>query len=161
MLCEILVYSKVVCAQLLSHVWDPMDCGLPGSSVHEIFQARILEWVAISSCRGSSWPRDWTRVSCIGRQILYYWATWETRAMIVIEIASINVGSLQKLLDVEHPMGKAKWPHFEMVQRSSWEKHGDLTIWPFDLGQTKKTLFEVIYFTDSCQQQVKLKMICL
>ena len=54
MLCEILVYSKVVCAQLLSHVWDPMDCGLPGSSVHEIFQARILEWVAISSCRGSS-----------------------------------------------------------------------------------------------------------
>ena len=70
MLCEILVYSKVVCAQLLSHVWDPMDCGLPGSSVHEIFQARILEWVAISSCRGSSWVRDLTHASCIGRQII-------------------------------------------------------------------------------------------
>ena len=36
----------------------------PGSSVHGIFQARILEWVAISFSRGSSWPRDWTRVSC-------------------------------------------------------------------------------------------------
>ena len=43
----------------------PLDCSLPGSSVYVIVQARILEWVAISSCRGSSWPRDWTRVSCI------------------------------------------------------------------------------------------------
>ena len=42
-----------------------------------IYQARILEWVAISSFRGSSQPRDWTPVSCIGRQILYHWATWE------------------------------------------------------------------------------------
>ena len=59
---------------------NPMDCSTPGSSVPGIFQARILEWVAISSSRGSSSPRDWTRVSCgscIGRQILYHWATWE------------------------------------------------------------------------------------
>ena len=57
-----------------------MDCGPPGSSVHGVFQARILEWVAISSSRGSSWPRDQTHVSCIsciGRQILYHGATWE------------------------------------------------------------------------------------
>ena len=40
-------------------------CSLSGSSVHEIFQARILEWVAISFPRGSSWPRDWTRISCL------------------------------------------------------------------------------------------------
>ena len=39
---------------------DPTDCGLPGSSVHEILQARILEWVGISSSRGSSWLRDQT-----------------------------------------------------------------------------------------------------
>ena len=37
---------------------DPMDCSLPGSSVHEVSQARILEWVAISISRGSSWPRE-------------------------------------------------------------------------------------------------------
>ena len=42
---------------------DPMDYSLPVFSVHGIFQARILEWVAISSSRGSSWPRDRTRVS--------------------------------------------------------------------------------------------------
>ena len=46
--------------------------------IHGISQARILEWVVISFSRGSSWPRDWTYVSCIGRQILYHWATWET-----------------------------------------------------------------------------------
>ena len=49
----------------------PMDCSLPVSSVHGILQARILEWVAIRFSRGSSWPRDWTRVcvSWIGRQV--------------------------------------------------------------------------------------------
>ena len=44
---------------------DPMDCCPPGSSVHGILQARILEWVAIPFSRGSSQPRDWTWVSCI------------------------------------------------------------------------------------------------
>ena len=54
---------------------DPMDFSPPGSFVHEILQARILEWVAISSSRGSSQPRDQTHfscVSCIGKQILYH-----------------------------------------------------------------------------------------
>ena len=55
-----------------------MDCSLPGSSVHGISQSRILEWVAVSSSRGSSRPRDRTHISCIGRQILYPWTTWET-----------------------------------------------------------------------------------
>ena len=56
---------------------NPMDCSPPDSSVHKIFQARILEWVAISSSGGSSQPRDWTCTSCIGRRILYHWATRE------------------------------------------------------------------------------------
>ena len=59
---------------------DPMDCSPPGSSVHGILQARTLEWVAISSSRGFSRPRGRTHVSwgsCIGRRILYHWASWE------------------------------------------------------------------------------------
>ena len=59
---------------------DPVDCSPPGSPVHGISQARILEWVVISYFRGSSQPRDPTHVSCIsciGRQILYHCATWE------------------------------------------------------------------------------------
>ena len=50
---------------------DPMDCSPPSSSVHEILQARILEWVAMPSSRGSSQSRDRTQVPCINRQILY------------------------------------------------------------------------------------------
>ena len=57
-------------------LYSPMDCILPGSSVHAISQARVLQSVAISSCR-SSQPRDQTCVSCTGRQILYRWAIWE------------------------------------------------------------------------------------
>ena len=51
---------------------DPMDGSLPGSSVHGIFQARILEWVAISSSRGSSCISYISYVSCIGRQVFYH-----------------------------------------------------------------------------------------
>ena len=57
-----------------------MDCSLPGSSAHGIFQVRGLELGAIAFSRGSSWLRDWTCVSCvscIGKQIPYHWATWE------------------------------------------------------------------------------------
>ena len=59
-----------------------MDYSLPGSSLHGILLARILEWVDISSSRESSRPRNWTHIfygSCIGRQILYHWATWEAQ----------------------------------------------------------------------------------
>ena len=52
---------KVLVAQLCPTLCNPMNCGLPGSSVHGILQARILEWVAISFPRGSSLPRDLTR----------------------------------------------------------------------------------------------------
>ena len=58
---------------------DPMDCSPSGSFVHRILQAKILEWVAIPFSRESSWPRDQTHVSCIGRWILYCWATREAQ----------------------------------------------------------------------------------
>ena len=56
---------KLWVAQWCPTLCDPMDCNLPGSSVHGILQARVLEWVAISFSRTSSEPRDWIRVSCI------------------------------------------------------------------------------------------------
>ena len=62
-----------------------MNCSPLGFSVHEISQARVLEWVAISFSRGSSWHRDWTHTSCIfciGRPTLYHWVTvfiWKQR----------------------------------------------------------------------------------
>ena len=56
---------------------DPMDCSLSGSSVHGILQARILEWVAISFSRGSSWPRDRTWVSSTANRLSIIWAIRE------------------------------------------------------------------------------------
>ena len=57
--------GKVKVIQACLTVCHPMDCNLPGSSVHGILQARILEWVAVSFSRGSSRPRDRTQVSSI------------------------------------------------------------------------------------------------
>ena len=65
----------------LSLVWlfcNPMDYRLQVSSVHGISQGRILEWVAFSISRGSFPPKERTRVSCIGRLILYHWVIWES-----------------------------------------------------------------------------------
>ena len=79
------VHLAVVVVELLSRVQllrDPMDCSPPGSSVHGILQARVLEWIAISFSKGSSCPRDRTCASCVsctGRQILYHCATWEAQ----------------------------------------------------------------------------------
>ena len=78
-------------AQLCLTLCDPMDCSPPVSSVCWIFHARILEWVAISICRGSSWPgiepaslvspACISCVSCIERQILYHCATWKANLL--------------------------------------------------------------------------------
>ena len=56
---------------------NPLDSSLPGSSVHGVFQARVLEWGVLFFSRGSSQTRDWTCTSCTGWWILYCWATWE------------------------------------------------------------------------------------
>ena len=78
---DVLLSLKTVCAQSCPTLCDPMDCSLPGSSDRGIFQARILEWIAVSFCRGSSQPRDQTCISCIGRQILYHRATGEATSL--------------------------------------------------------------------------------
>ena len=74
--------GEVLCSTLC----NPMDCSLPVSSVYGIFQARILEWVAISFSRGSSQPRDQTWVSHIAGRCFTVWATRE---------AHLKVGGLK------------------------------------------------------------------
>ena len=72
--------TRLVTVYSLSHVQlfcDPMDCNPPGSSVHEISQARILEWVATFSSRGFSQPRDRSWVSYIDIWVLHHLATRE------------------------------------------------------------------------------------
>ena len=83
--------KSIMCAQSVRRVQlcDLMDCIPPESSVHGVLQARILEWVMISYSTRSSWPRDWTHISCIGRQILYHFAT--------SEVIKISYTSIKKL----------------------------------------------------------------
>ena len=75
---EIILSMLCYCVQLLQlypNIYGPIDCIPPGSSVHGIFQARMLDGVVFSFSRGSFQPRDWTRVShifCFGRWILYH-----------------------------------------------------------------------------------------
>ena len=69
--------SESVSLSVMSNSFNPMDCSLPGSSVHGILQARILEWVAIPISRGSSQPRDWTHISCTADRFITIWVTRE------------------------------------------------------------------------------------
>ena len=70
------LYTGCVIAQSCLTVCHPMDCSPPSYSVSGIFQIRILEKVAIFVSRRSSWSRDWTLISCVGRYILYHCATY-------------------------------------------------------------------------------------
>ena len=108
--CECLKWVSEV-AQLCPTVCDPMDCSLPGSSVHGILQARILEWVTISFSRGSSsWPRDRTRLhAMISLTILIlaqcliqvsYFSTLELKEM----VQSADRTNLQKLSSSSLPL---------------------------------------------------------
>ena len=64
-------------AQSCPTLCDPMDSSLPRSSIHGIFQARVLEWIAISFSRGLFQPRDRSQVSCIVGRCFTIWATRE------------------------------------------------------------------------------------
>ena len=80
----------------------PMDCSLPGSSAHENFQARILEWFAISYFRGSSWPRDWiciSWVSCIGRWF----------CLLLVPLGGEGNGTPLQYSCLENPMDGGAW----------------------------------------------------
>ena len=78
------VHVCVCVSHSVVSLFDPMDCSLPGSSVHGIFQARTLEWVAISFCEESSHSRDWisvSRVSCIGGWIPHLCTAWKAHTI--------------------------------------------------------------------------------
>ena len=75
---------------------DPMDCSLPGSSIYGILQARILEWAATLSSRGSSQPREYTQISRIAGGFFTIWgtreATWSTWKVIIFAEKTVLKG---------------------------------------------------------------------
>ena len=85
-------------AQSCLTLCDPVDCSLRGSSIHGIFQAIVLEWVAISVSRGSSRPRDRTQVSCIADRRFSLWAIREVILLYTMPTALLRKTTLPKAL---------------------------------------------------------------
>ena len=73
------MFCAVLSHSVLLTLCDPMEYSPPGSSVHEILQTRILEWVGLSFSRGSSQPSNWTQVSLTSGRFFTIWATGEAR----------------------------------------------------------------------------------
>ena len=105
---------------------NPMDCSPPGSSVHGILQARIVEWVAVSSSRGSFWPWDRTYVSCVsctGRWVLCHWRllgfcflVWNMEGLKFSEVPFVtDVPSFSELL-----LGSTLWGSQPLTLGSIW-----------------------------------------
>ena len=85
---------------------DPMDCSLRGSSVHGIFQARVLEWVAISFSRGSSRPRDQTQISRIAGRCFTIWTTRGAHSHILYGEGN---GNPLQYSCLENPVDRGAW----------------------------------------------------
>ena len=81
---------KVLVTHSCLTLCDPMDCSLPGFSVHGILQTIILEWVAIPFSRGSSWPRNQTQVSCTPGRFFTIWPTREASSFIHV-VACVKI----------------------------------------------------------------------
>ena len=101
--------------QLCPTLCDSMDCSPPGSSVHGVFQARILEWAAIPFSRGSSQPRDQTWVSTLQAFSLYYLSHqgihnsfYLPSCIIVITMSSIHFGNHINIIQKQFPLGKPR-----------------------------------------------------
>ena len=91
----------------MSDSCDPMNYSLPGSFVHGILQARILEWVAISFSRGTSWSRNWTQVSRVAGRCFTNWACLQVKAILCWEPAR-GVLPVAKVMKLRGPTGKGE-----------------------------------------------------
>ena len=99
-----------------------MDCSPPGSPVHGILQARILDCVAISFSRGSFWPRNWIQVSCTARKCFTVWATGEARDVKPLMAGRLmrRANSLQKTLMLVKTEGRRTrgWQRWDSCMES-------------------------------------------
>ena len=137
---------------------NPMNGSPPGSSVHGISQARILEWFAISSPRGSSQPGDWTHVSFLAGGF-YHWATCEVRLMHSYDT------NFKRLRDSPgSPVVKTStstqrvqvWPLVREL-RSLWPKNRNIKQKPYCNKFNKD--FKRVYIKNNCNNKLINKML--
>ena len=107
----------IVAVELLSHaqlIHEPMDSNLPGSSVHRISQARLLEWVVTSFSREIFLSQGSNLHILFGRQVLYYWATWEAHKEDTVDYFIMRKICSKKnapFHEASHANGKQKMKH--------------------------------------------------
>ena len=133
-MCSVIQLCPILC--------NTLDCSPPGSSVHGILQARILEWVAISFSRGSSRPRDWkciSRVSCIAGGFFTCWTIWEAQVLIFLRSQPWRLFNqpLTSKLDKSHNYSPCRW---HMLRQEK-----DMIGWTWGKMQNLKSLQDVIY----------------
>ena len=113
-----------VCPQTCLTLCDRIDCTPPGSSVHGIFQSRILEWIAISSCRGSSWPLGSNPHLLIGRWIFYFYVTYETQdilSAVVVQLLSVCDFATQRTAALQAPLSSTvSWSLLNLCSLCQW-----------------------------------------
>ena len=111
-ICTIFLDSTAAMSlQLCLTLCNLIDSSPPGSPVPGILQARILEWVAVPSSRGSSWPRDWTQgscISCTAGEFFTRWVTWEALSILYIE--SVVCVCQSQSLNSAHPLFPSWYP---------------------------------------------------
>ena len=115
---------------------DPMDCSLLGSSVHGIFQARVLDWVAISFSRGPSWPRDRTPVSrTVGRRF----TVWATRERLMTSGCPQFKNCLAILISLQFSRINEKTTHiYSIINFIITHSYGSQMIWNICFQQQKE-----------------------
>ena len=130
------LYSLCVCsvAQLCLTLCDPIDCSPPGSSVHGILQARTLEWVAISSSKGSSWPRNKPASPAFAGRFFYHWAAQEalflTRAITNKVVLNIYIQDFLYASLVNSAKSlRRKLDYFTQILWENWK--GKKPLWKF------------------------------
>ena len=106
----------------LHGILPPWDSPSMGFSLHEILQARVLEWVAIAFSRGSSWPRDWTQVSRIPGRHSNLWATREDLKDSAYNHAHSCNLIQQRDAKQNQKKGNGTWDKFQRISSTSFQE---------------------------------------
>ena len=137
-------------------VCDPMDCSLPGSSVHGIFKARVPEWVAFSFSRGSSQPRDWTWVSGLVGSYFYRLShqgtpLWASLVAYLVKKIRLQCGSPR----FDPWVGKIPWRRKRLPTPVFWpgEFHGLCGPWG------RKELYTTEWLSCATERKCSLKVL--
>ena len=137
----------VFIAQSCPTLCDSMNCSPPLSCVHGILQARILEWVAMPSSRGSSWPKNWTRVSYFTGRFFTNWATREAPSGCLAKIKGTLLG-VEWSGSWSHSKARSLGPRTIQVSFSqSWEAL--LNLW----GIQERLWRSQVYLTQDIRQK--------